>query len=158
MVAAMWDHGDGKMNLYRVMRAFFVTGCFVITVGLAGAAERQVNVDLEALQRHAEAGDRVAQYNIGVLHQTGQFGAKADATEAVRWYRKSATQGYSNAQYNLGVMYLRGEGVERNPKAAINWLRLAAEQQNPAAREALKKLGVASSPSPGNTAADGAGR
>ena len=146
------------MNLRRVMRVLLGSGCLVVAMGLASAAERQVNVDLEALQRQAEAGDRVAQYNIGVLHQTGQFGVKADTAEAVRWYRKSAAQGYSNAQYNLGVMYLRGEGVERNPKAAINWLQLSAEQHNPAAQAALEKLGVGSSTPPGGAAAGGADR
>lgn len=108
----------------------------------AAAPEAQVTVDLEALQSNAQAGDRVAQYNLGVLHETGQYGVPLDKAEAARWYHKSAEQGYENAQYNLGVLYLRGEGVEQDPQAAVHWLRLAADQLNPAAMAALEKLGV----------------
>ena len=32
-------------------------------------------------------------------------GVPLDYTEAVRWYRKAADQGYAKAEYNLGNMY-----------------------------------------------------
>ena len=116
--------------------------CLVVVMSTVAAPEQQVTVDLEGLQRNAQAGDRVAQYNLGVLHDTGQHGVPLDKTKAAHWYRKSAEQGYENAQYNLGVLYLRGEGVQQDRAAALHWIGLAAEQLNPAAIAALEKLGV----------------
>ncbi len=135
------------MGVRKVMSLLFRVCCLVAAMSAVAAPEQQVTVDLAGLQRNAQAGDRVAQYNLGVLHETGQHGVPVDKGEAARWYRKSAEQGYENAQYNLGVLYLRGEGVERDPQAAVHWLRLAADQLNPAAIAALEKLGV-SKPDP----------
>ncbi|MFZ5654493.1 MAG: tetratricopeptide repeat protein [Pseudomonadota bacterium] len=130
------------MEVHKVLGLLFRVCCLVAAMSAVAAPEQQVTVDLEALQRNAQAGDRVAQYNLGVVHETGRFGVPMDKAEAARWYRKSAEQGYENAQYNLGVLYLRGEGVEQDRAAALHWLGLAAEQLNPAAIAALEKLGV----------------
>lgn len=119
----------------------FVAAWYVAFV-LAAVAAEPVTVDLDRLQRNAETGDRVAQYNLGVIRETGQFGATMDKAQAASLYRKSADQGYANAQYNLGVLYLRGEGVKADRQAAIGWLQLAAGQNHQPAIAALKKLGV----------------
>jgi TPR repeat protein len=136
-----------KMEVRKVMGLLFRACCLVAAMSAVAAPEQQVTVDLAGLQRNAQAGERVAQYNLGVLHETGQHGVPVDKAEAARWYRKSAEQGYENAQYNLGVLYLRGEGVAQDPRAGVHWLRLAADQLNPAAIEALEKL-KASKPNP----------
>ncbi|MGE3297716.1 MAG: tetratricopeptide repeat protein [Porticoccaceae bacterium] len=130
------------MEVRKVMGWLLRACCLVAAMSVVAAPEQQPTVDLAGLQSNAQAGDRVAQYNLAVIHETGRFGAPLDKAEAARWYRKSAEQGYQNAQYNLGVLYLRGEGVEQDPQAAVHWLRLAAEQRNPAAIAALEKLGV----------------
>ena len=124
----------------------YILYCLLLVMRPAAAdppAADPAAVNVAGLQSSAEAGDRVAQYNLGVLHETGQYGVREDKAEAVRWYRLSAPQGYENAQYNLAVMYLRGEGVEQDREAAIRWFRLAAEQLNPAAMAALETLGEA---------------
>ncbi len=41
----------------------------------------------------ALAGDRNAQYNIGLAYATGR-GVVKDAVEAVRWYRRAADAGH----------------------------------------------------------------
>ena len=51
-----------------------------------------------------------------------------DLKVSANWYRLAADQGLSRAQANLGVMYLRGEGVERDPVRAASWFAKAAEQ------------------------------
>jgi TPR repeat protein len=130
------------MGIRKVMGLLFRACCLVAAMSAVAAPEQQVTVDLAGLQRNAQAGDRMAQYNLGVLCETGRHGVPMDKAEAVRWYRKSAEQGYENAQYNLGVLYLRGDGVEENREAALHWLGLAADQLNPAAISALEKLGV----------------
>ena len=53
-----------------------------------------------------------------------------DYTEAVKWYRKAAEQGYARAQNNLGECYYNGEGVAEDYTEAVKWFRKAAEQGN----------------------------
>ena len=48
--------------------------------------------------------------------------------EAVKWYLKSAEQGYASAQCNLGYMYENGRGVAKDDSEAVKWYRRAAEQ------------------------------
>ena len=72
-------------------------------------------------------GDAKAQYNLGLMYYNGQ-GVLQDYKEAVKWYRKSAEQGYAKAQHNLGVMYEDGLGVLQDYKEAFKWYRLASEQ------------------------------
>ena len=45
----------------------------------------------------AEQGHASAQYNLGVMYDTGK-GALQDYKEAVKWYTKAAEQGHANAQ------------------------------------------------------------
>jgi TPR repeat protein len=75
----------------------------------------------------AEAGNPVAQYNLGVLYENGQ-GVPKDYARAVEWYRKGAEQGYSEAQNNLANMYAFGLGVPQDAAEAVVWLRRAAQQ------------------------------
>ena len=56
------------------------------------------------------------------------FGVTKDATEAARWYRKSAEQGVAVAQFNYALRCLHGDGVERDDAEAVLWLSKAAEQ------------------------------
>jgi TPR repeat protein/S1-C subfamily serine protease len=75
----------------------------------------------------AEAGDPIAQFNLGLMHDSGE-GASRDDAEAVRWYRLAAEQGLAEAQFNLGFMYDTGRGVAQDDAEAVRWYRLAAEQ------------------------------
>ena len=51
-------------------------------------------------------------------------------TEAVKWYRKAADQGYAGAQCNLGYCYSKGNGVTQSYTEAVKWYRKAADQGN----------------------------
>ncbi len=75
----------------------------------------------------AQAGDEVAQFNLGFMYDFGEGIPENDA-EAVRWYRRAAEQGHAPAQFGLGVMYDIGEGVPENNADAVRWYRRAAEQ------------------------------
>jgi TPR repeat protein len=59
-------------------------------------------------------------YKIGI-------GTEQNDTEAVRWYRASAEQGYAEAQFNLGEMYEEGRGVARDIAEALEWYKKACE-------------------------------
>ena len=75
----------------------------------------------------ARSGYAIAQFNLGVLYDTGE-GVPEDNAEAVKWYRLAAEQGLAEAQNNLGHMYAKGEGVPRDARKAVQQYRLAAEQ------------------------------
>lgn len=65
-----------------------------------------------------------------------------DKTEAIKWFRKAATQGSVNAQYQLGSMYVAGEGVPKDDAEAVKWLRMAAEQGDASSQYVLGLLYV----------------
>ncbi len=81
----------------------------------------------------AEAGDAVAQSNLGKSYEFGQ-GVEQDFKEAVKWYQKAADQGDANGQTSLGFMYANGEGVEQDFKEAVKWYRKAADQGDASAQ------------------------
>jgi hypothetical protein len=78
----------------------------------------------------AVRGDRVAQFNLGLMYENGQ-GVGRDTARAALWYRKSAEQGYAEAQNNLGRMYYMGDGVPEDYGAAVALFHRAAEQGVP---------------------------
>lgn len=56
--------------------------------------------NLENTINAAKQGDAEAQYRLGVLYDKGVV-VKKDKREAVRWYRKAASQGHAKAQDSL---------------------------------------------------------
>ncbi|MBI5624415.1 MAG: protein kinase [Elusimicrobia bacterium] len=87
----------------------------------------------ELFRGAAEAGDPVAQYNLGVLYEDGK-GVGKDFAAAAAWYRKSADQGYAAAQNNLANLCTFGLGVPLDVAEAVKWLTKAAEQGEPGAQ------------------------
>jgi hypothetical protein len=69
----------------------------------------------------------------------------------VRWYRKSAEQGFAQAEYNLGYMYYYGHGVPRDRVEANDLFQKAAAQGNEDARTALEcyRKGISIDPGAG---------
>ncbi|MFC6205583.1 tetratricopeptide repeat protein [Psychrobacter urativorans] len=60
---------------------------------------------VEYLEKSAELGNGVAQYNLAVMYDEGNFGIhKNDKEKAKYWYEKSAANGYADAQYNLDIL------------------------------------------------------
>lgn len=85
----------------------------------------------------AEAGNAVAQYNLGNMHADGMGGLQKDYAEAVKWYQKSADQGYGFAQNNVGIAYKNGQGVAQDYVEAVKWFTKAAEQNIAVAQNTL---------------------
>ena len=69
-------------------------------------------------------------------------GVPQDYTEAVRWYRKAADQGYARGQDGLGYAYSHGGGVPQNYAEAARWYRKAAKQGDEYARRALDSMNI----------------
>jgi len=75
---------------------------------------------VEAYRLAAEAGDPVAQRNIGFLYQRGH-GVFKNAETAMMWYRKAANQGHRAAYNNIGFLFVAGMGVEQDFVQAHFW-------------------------------------
>jgi len=60
-----------------------------------------------------------------------------NSAQALVWYRRAAEAGYPPSQAVLGGMYSTGEAVEVDHAEARKWLRQAAAQGEPAARDYL---------------------
>ena len=93
----------------------------------------EVNEDpFELIRLSAEQGFPTAQYNMGVIHETGCLGGNvADAKDeklAVAWYRKAANQGCAEAMTAVGICLYEGVGTEPNLYDALSWLKEAATQ------------------------------
>ena len=76
------------------------------------------------LLNSAQRGDANAQNELGIAYSEG-LGIHANQTEAVKWFRKSAAQGYSLGACNLGLHYGRGLGVRRNRTLMMRWIFIA---------------------------------
>ena len=61
------------------------------------------------------------------MYANGQ-GVLQNNTEAAKWFRKAAKQGFALAQYSLGFLYEDGQGVLQDYDEAAKWYRMAAEQ------------------------------
>ena len=83
--------------------------------------------DFDRLKARAEAGDDVAQLNLGLTYYEGGEVPKNDV-EAVKWWRRSAGLGNASAQCNLGNAYANGYGVPKDEAEAEKWDRKAADQ------------------------------
>ncbi len=59
---------------------------------------------------------------------------------ALREWRSLAEEGDLDAQFYLGEMYLRGKGVDRDFKKALEWLAKAAQAGHPGAQGVLGGL------------------
>ena len=75
----------------------------LVALAPGGLVHGQTAAEVAELRARAEQGDAYAQFDLGVMYDTGR-GVPQDAAEAVRWYRLAAAQGDAYAQYDLGVM------------------------------------------------------
>jgi TPR repeat protein len=57
-----------------------------------------------ACERQAAKGEVSAEVKLGTMYRYG-WGAPADSTKAIDWYRKAADQGDATGEENLGEMY-----------------------------------------------------
>src|SRR5947207_12996093 len=95
---------------------------------------------LRILTETSAKGDPRAQYNLGAIYATGEFGVVINRATAAKWYEKAAKQGHSEAKYNLGIMILRGEGRRANRRKGLAWIRNADKDNFSDAQELLGEI------------------
>lgn len=90
-------------------------------------------------KEQAELGDAEAQFNIGMMCETG-WSVPVSNKKAVRWYREAAKQGHANAQIRLGMLYYLGVGTRQSEIKGQKWIREAAKQKHILAESVYKKI------------------
>ncbi len=85
----------------------------------------------------AEQGDRLAQFQVGMMIEQGQ-GTDPSLAQAFEWYLKAAQQGVADAYFALGQIYSRGEVVAKDAVQAYAWFDLAKKGGHAVAGDWLK--------------------
>ena len=107
--------------------------------------DKDWNKAREWYQKGAEAGDVMSKLVLAGCYKSG-IGGEKDYAEAMKLYRQIASRRnlygkynheISVAQHEIGNMYMKGLGVETDFRQAFDWIRLAAENGNIAAENAL---------------------
>ena len=80
------------------------------------------------LEKAADQGGAIAQYQLGLMTNRGEGGLKKDDEAAAQLYRRSADQGFAMAQLNLGLCYHKSVGVPQDRAMAVRLYRKAADQ------------------------------
>lgn len=83
----------------------------------------------------AAQGHLPAIFNLGMLYIRGEGGIQGSYEEAVRYFQLGALQNHPQSQFNLGVMYDKGMGIAQNSAVGYAWVKLAALQDHPQAKE-----------------------
>ena len=96
---------------------------------------------LPLLRRLADTGYAPAQVRLGELMDKAEENAIA-----ADLYRKAAEQGDADGAYGLGAMYASGEGVKRDMREALRWMRVAAQQAHIPATHFLAQAYLSAEP------------
>jgi hypothetical protein len=102
--------GGDPLGAYKV-------GCYY--AGQFGVVTIDHSKALEYKLAAAEAGYSLAQSDVAVA-----YASLGNSEDAVRWWKKSAHQGYPQALWNLSVIYYKGEIVPRDMALAYAYLEL----------------------------------
>jgi len=93
---------------------------------------------MELLTKAADRGIAVAQYQLAEMYafymgtEVTPETIKTNPAKAQELYAKAAEQGMPQAQYKVGYYYILGPDEDKHdPKLAIEWLRKAADSNDP---------------------------
>ena len=107
--------------------AVFFTALFTATFYLQVDAHAQTNkIDVRPIIASAQNGDKKAQFELGLLFESGH-GVRQNLTKAAEWYAKSAAQNFGPAQARLGFLYQSGRGVPKDSAKAAELYKQSAE-------------------------------
>lgn len=96
--------------------------------GIAAFEAGNYTIAFKILKPIADNKNPEAQCIIANIYHLG-LGLERNILEAVKWYKKSAQQGYGVASNNLAGIFLVGnDGLEANQAEAEKWYKKAREQ------------------------------
>jgi uncharacterized protein len=85
------------------------------------------------VSRKANAGDPVAQHELGIRYMLGR-GIEPDTVKAAYWFAKASAQNMLSSRFNLGIFLYQGWGVPWNPFEAFRAFLSCAEAGMPEAQ------------------------
>jgi len=92
--------------------------------------EKDFGASLEWARKAAEGGDRVGQFRLACINDTGIQGKlSVDKSQAISWYEKAANQGCINSMNNLSFEMV-GSKLYRNYQKAAFWSEKGANKNN----------------------------
>lgn len=117
--------GSSRVALRRFLR--FIGIAFAVAFSLATLWDARLTLRGVA---GAYRGHPRDQYAMGLLRQSGRGFLARDSVRAAAWFQKAAAQGEPEAQLALARAALAGDGVPRNPAAALRFARASATGGN----------------------------
>lgn len=84
------------------------------------------DVALARCREKAEAGDRAAAFDLGIINIYG-YGVDIDESNGLRWLELAAGRGHLKAKASLGTFVHQGIGTERDVERGLRLLSEAAE-------------------------------
>ncbi|MDX8395118.1 MAG: tetratricopeptide repeat protein [Mariprofundaceae bacterium] len=94
---------------------------------------------IESIIQAANAGDRLAEYELGLSYARGS-GVEKNFVLARQWLEKAAMQGHPRAMYHLGEMNVWGDGSETDYEEAIVWFWLGTSLGDKHAQRRLRAM------------------
>jgi TPR repeat protein len=94
---------------------------------------------IDNIMKQAQAGDALAQTNLGIMYLTGK-GTPKNINQAITWFIRAAEKNFGMAYYMLGQIYSHGDKPLSNIKEAIEWYTKAANQGIEHSNYNLEKL------------------
>jgi TPR repeat protein len=91
----------------------------------SGAVCESTPTDTRAVRESAEAGDAVAECEVG-LSILNPNATDSEVAMAMPWFQHWAEQGYASAEYMYGAIFR--EWWWKNPQQLVYWWTKAAEQ------------------------------
>lgn len=85
----------------------------------------------QSLLARAKNGDREAEWEVadryaeGCKDKRGKIIVRRSAAKAAQWFRRAAEHGSGPAQNNLGILLGNGNGVRKDTREALLWLKKA---------------------------------
>jgi len=106
----------------------------------AAAARKDYASAAGYLEFYAEAGDAVAQDQLGKLYLSGGKDLPQDFAKAIDLFSKAAEQGNGSGQRHLAIAYEKGQGVAVDTAMAQKWYLKAADRGDAFAQTAVGKM------------------
>jgi hypothetical protein len=136
-----------KLSKILATTIFFVYLFSFKQVGYAGEFESGVSAyqDGDIVQaythwkKEAEVGSSVAQFNLGVLFETGS-GVEQDFKKSFKWFQRAALNDHAMSQLKMGFLNYEDKYNIKNFTEAARWFHLAAAQNNPRAMYRLSMM------------------
>ncbi len=88
----------------------------------------------------AEAGDPYACFTLGIWYYQGKGGLTPDAKRSFELQLKAAQIGHPAAMFNVGTACLTGDGTDKDPALAAEWLHKASSHKIMEANLNLAKM------------------